>query len=78
MPKKRWSDLDERTRRLIEVGAAFEGVLKIVALVDLKRRPAREINGSKRKWATAITLVNSLGVLPVVYFLYGRRTDRHS
>jgi hypothetical protein len=71
--KKRWSDLPERTRRWIALATAVESVLKIAALVDLKRRPAGEINGEKWKWATAITLVNSFGLVPVGYFLYGRR-----
>lgn len=73
MRKKRWSDLSPRTRRLIVVGAAFEGVLKVSALVDLKKRPAAAVNGSKRKWAVAIALVNSVGAVPVAYFLFGRR-----
>jgi hypothetical protein len=73
MPKRRWSELSERTRRLIILGAAFEGVLKVLALIDLKRRPAAEIRGSKAKWAAAVVLVNSVGTLPIAYFLCGRR-----
>ena len=45
--KKRWSELSEGARRLVVLGAVFEGVLKIMALIDLKRRPASEIRGSK-------------------------------
>jgi hypothetical protein len=74
MPKRRWSDLSERTRKLIILGAAFEGVLKTLALIDLRRRPADEIRGSKAKWATAVVLVNSVGAVPLAYFLHGRRT----
>ena len=70
---RRWSDLSERTRRWIVIGAAVEGVLKIVALVDLRRRPAGEIRGRKGIWATVITLANSAGLVPVGYFLFGRR-----
>jgi len=70
---KRWSDLDPRVRRLIVAGGAFEGVLKIVALVDLVRRPAAEVRGSKAGWAAAIVLINSLGAVPILYFRYGRR-----
>jgi hypothetical protein len=69
----RWSELSERTRRLIIAGAVIEGLLKIAALIDLKRRPAGEIRGSKRKWAAAIVLLNSLGAVPIAYFSYGRR-----
>jgi hypothetical protein len=73
MARKRWSDLSPRSRRLIVGGAAFEGVLKIAALVDIVRRPAGEIRGSKVKWAAAVVIVNSLGAVPIGYFLYGRR-----
>lgn len=76
MPKKRWSELSERTRRLIIAGAAFETVLKVVALVDLIRRPAGQVRGSKARWAAAVVLINSLGVVPIVYLVYGRHRDR--
>ena len=73
MARRRWSDLSERTRRLIVLGAVFEGVLKIAALRDIKRRPAAQIRGPKWAWATAVTLVNSVGGAPLAYFLFGRR-----
>ncbi len=73
MARRRWRDLSERSRRLIVVAGVLEGILKIAALVDLKRRPAAEIRGSKRAWASAVVLVNSLGAVPVAYFLLGRR-----
>lgn len=76
MRKQRWSDLSERTRKLIILGAAFEGVLKLWALIDLKRRPANEIRGSKARWAIAVVLVNSVGAVPIAYFLRGRRTGQ--
>jgi hypothetical protein len=71
--KKRWSDLSEGTRRVIVVVGALEAMLKAAALADLARRPARSVRGSKLRWATAIVLVNSVGVVPLAYFLYGRR-----
>jgi hypothetical protein len=70
---RRWSDLSERDRRLVVVGAVLEGALKIAALIDLKRRPATEIRGRKWIWATVVTLVNSVGVVPLAYLLFGRR-----
>jgi hypothetical protein len=72
-PRRRWSELSDRTRRWILIGAAVEGVLKVVALIDLVRRPADEIRGSKKAWATAIVLVNSVGAAPLAYLLGGRR-----
>lgn len=71
--KRRWSDLSKRTRRLIVTTAIVEGVLKVAALVDLKRRPADQIRGRKRWWAVLIILVNSVGLVPVSYFVLGRR-----
>jgi hypothetical protein len=73
MARRRWSDLSERSRRLILVGAVVEGALKIAALVDLVRRPAGEVRGRKWVWAVALVLVNSLGALPLGYFRFGRR-----
>jgi hypothetical protein len=73
--KDRWDELSLRTRRLILVGGIIEGALKIAALVDLARRPADEVRGSKAKWAAAVVVVNSSGALPVYYFIHGRRTS---
>lgn len=70
---KRWQDLDPGVRRLILVCGAFEAVLKVAALVDLARRPAAQVRGSKARWAVAIVLVNSVGAVPLAYFRYGRR-----
>ena len=73
MVKKKWNELSSRTRRLIIAGGVFEGALKVAALIDLARRPAREVRGSKLRWALAVTLINSVGAVPVAYFAYGRR-----
>jgi len=70
---KRWSELDGRTRRLLIAGAVFEGSLKLAALIDLARRPAADVRGSKVKWALAIVLINSVGAVPITYFVRGRR-----
>jgi hypothetical protein len=71
--KKRWNELSQRTRRLIITGGVFEAVLKVAALVDLTRQPANAIRGSKPRWAAAIVLTNSIGAVPIAYFLHGRR-----
>ena len=73
MRAKQWNDLEPRTRRLIVVAAAIEGVLKIAALLDLVRRPSSEARGSKAGWAAAVALVNALGAVPIAYFVWGRR-----
>jgi hypothetical protein len=73
MARRRWGDLDERTRRLIVAGGAVEGVLKAVALADLRRRPASEVRGRKLVWGLAIGLAGSAGTVPLAYLLFGRR-----
>ena len=73
MARTTWQELSPRTRRLIIISGAVDGTLKVAALVDLARRPAADINGSKAAWAVALTQVNSAGALPIAYFTYGRR-----
>jgi hypothetical protein len=71
--RTRWHDLSPRSRRVIIVGGALDGALKVAALADLARRPAAEVRGSKAWWAVAITLINSVGAVPLAYFVYGRQ-----
>ena len=71
--RRRWSDLDEGTRRFIVVAGAIEVVLKTAALTDLARRPASQVRGRKWVWAVVLVLVNSVGGAPLAYFLFGRR-----
>jgi hypothetical protein len=70
---RRWSDLDEGTRRFLVVGGTVEGLLKIAALTDLARRPASQVRGRKWVWATVLVLVNAAGGVPLAYFRFGRR-----
>ena len=74
--RQQWSDLDERTRKLIISVAVVEGILKLAALIDIKRRPASQIRGRKWMWASVVTIVSSAGVIPISYFLFGRRQDQ--
>ena len=75
MAKKKWNELSPRARRFIIIGGSFEGVLKVAALIDLVRRPAAQIRGSKARWAAALVLINSVGAVPIAYFLRGRRSE---
>ena len=43
--------LDESTRKLIITVAVAEGILKVAALIDIKRRPASRIRGPTCLWA---------------------------
>jgi hypothetical protein len=71
---RRWNDLSTRGRQLIIAVAVAEAGLKAAVLVDLKRRPASQVRGSRRMWAAAM-LVNSAGLIPLSYFAFGRRRD---
>ncbi len=68
---KWWRELDRRQRGFLVVGAAVEGALKVAMLTDLKRRPQSQVRGPKWAWAAA-TVINSAGLIPVTYFVYGR------
>jgi Phospholipase_D-nuclease N-terminal len=68
--KKKWSELSARSRGLIIVTGVVEVALLVATLLDLKRRPADQINGSKRMW-TGLAFVNIVG--PIAYFTLGRR-----
>jgi type II secretory pathway component PulM len=74
---RRWRDLSPRTRKLIMVGGTFDGLLKIAALVDLWRRRSDQVRGRKWAWATALVFVNSVGGVPIAYFVGGRRRSDH-
>jgi hypothetical protein len=74
--RRQWSDLSNRTRRLLITAAVAEGILKVAALIDIKRRPASQIRGRKWMWATVVAVVSSAGVVPIAYFVLGRRPPR--
>ncbi len=71
--RKQWSDLSHRTRRLLVTAAVAEGILKVAALIDIKRRPSSQIRGPKWMWAAVVAVVSSAGVVPISYFMFGRR-----
>jgi hypothetical protein len=71
--KRKWSDLSDRSRKLIITVAVAEGILKVAALIDIKHRPASQIRGPKWLWAPVVAVVNSAGVVPISYFVFGRR-----
>lgn len=68
--KKKWSERSRRSRGLIVATGVVEVVLLVATLIDIKRRPASQINGSKRMW-TLLAFINIVG--PMAYFAFGRR-----
>ncbi|TWD82751.1 hypothetical protein FB561_3891 [Kribbella amoyensis] len=73
MGRKAWGELSPQEQKLAVAGGAVDGVLRLIALVDLKRRSAGEVRGSRGVWAISVGLVNSMGLVPIAYFLFGRR-----
>lgn len=73
--KKRWSELSPVTRAGIVTGAVLDVGLKCWALADLVNRPQGQVKGSKTAWAIALTIVNSVGVLPSTYLVWARKPD---
>jgi hypothetical protein len=70
--KKRWSDLSPRQQRAIIAAGVVQNALLVAALIDLRRRPAEQVKGSKRLWV-AVSFVNFIG--PIAYFVFGRKRD---
>jgi hypothetical protein len=68
--KKRWSDLSTEQRIGVIALGTFQVSLQIAALVDIRRRPAKQIKGRKATWV-AISFINTFG--PLAYFKFGRR-----
>ena len=64
---------DLRDPKTIAVIGAMLGLLA-VALIDIKRRPASQIRGSKGMWTTVSILNWVIG--PIAYFTFGRRRQR--
>lgn len=69
----KWAELSPRQQRLVVAWAVVESVLKAVALADLARRPAAQVRGPKPLWGIVLSVSNSLGAAPLIYWFYGRR-----
>jgi hypothetical protein len=70
MPMSR-QDLSPVQRRLIIGFAVAEAAAKAAMLVDLKRRRPDQVRGRRWLWASTV-LINSAGIVPATYFLFGR------
>ncbi|BDB60495.1 MAG: PLDc N-terminal domain-containing protein [Rhodococcus sp. (in: high G+C Gram-positive bacteria)] len=70
LSKKKFAELSRPQQALVVLLAVVQLSLAITAWVDLARRPADKINGSKLRWALTIA-VNFFG--PIRYFRKGRR-----
>lgn len=71
MATMKWRDLSRRQRAAVITLTSVQLSLAVSAWADLASRSAKEVNGSKAKWA-AVIAVNFIG--PVLYFTKGRRS----
>jgi hypothetical protein len=70
LTKKQWSDLSPQKRATISIVGLVQVALLAAALIDIRRRPAEQIKGSKKLW-TLVAFINFVG--PISYFVFGRK-----
>ena len=70
LTKKQWSDLSPQKRAIFSITGLVQVALLVAALIDLRRRPAEQIKGSKKLW-TLVAFINFVG--PIAYFVLGRK-----
>ncbi|GEE04055.1 hypothetical protein nbrc107696_45010 [Gordonia spumicola] len=73
MAKKKWNQLTPGQKGVIIGTAAVDAALRVWAGSDLASRRPDEVNGPKWLWGAGLSLVNTAGVLPVLYLVKGRR-----
>ncbi len=70
MTTRRWAELTVAQRVTTLVLGAVQLALFGAAQIDIRRRPAGEIRGSKWLW-TGLAFINFAG--PIAYFIFGRK-----
>lgn len=71
--RQQWDQLSPARRKLVVAVGVVDAGMRAWALLDLKNRPADEVNGPKAVWALALSVVSSAGMLPAAYLVLGRR-----
>ena len=72
-PRKRWDEFTPSQQQGIVAAVIVTGVWQLVMLIDLWRRPAACIRGSKRAWFLA-SFARPFG--QIAYYAWGRRSPR--
>ncbi len=72
-PREQWERMSAAERGGFVALATVDLALRAWALVDLARRPEEQVHGRKWWWGAGLSVVNSAGVLPASYLLWGRR-----
>ncbi|MCB0253668.1 MAG: PLDc N-terminal domain-containing protein [Anaerolineae bacterium] len=70
MKQRNWAELSAWQKGLLGLVGLIQILLLAAALLDLRRRPAEQVRGSKKLW-TLVAFINYVG--PLAYFLVGRK-----
>ena len=68
--RKPWGDMTTTQQAGLVLMGVIQIALLAAALIDIRRRSADELNGSKRLWTLA-AFVNFIG--PLAYSIFGRK-----
>ena len=68
--RKPWGEMTSTQQAGLVLMGVIQVALLAAALIDIRRRSADELNGSKRFWTLA-AFVNFIG--PLAYFIFGRK-----
>jgi hypothetical protein len=72
-PREQWQQMTSAQRGGFIGVASLDVALRVWSLVDLAKRPAEDVHGPKWLWGVGLAVVNSAGMLPATYLLWGRR-----
>ncbi len=70
--RRQWSDLSLTQRVTTIILGIVQFALLGAAQIDIRRRSADQIRGSKALW-TALAFINWIG--PIAYFVFGRKRE---
>lgn len=70
MTRRPWGELSKGRQVSVVIGAIIQVSLLVIALMDIKRRPAGLIRGGKALWV-GLSFINYVG--PLAYFVIGRK-----
>lgn len=68
-----WGEMSTARKAAMVAQGTAQIALLGAALVDIHRRPAEAIKGSKKVW-TGVAFMNFLGIGPLAYFALGRES----
>lgn len=71
--KTKWKDMSGGAKAAVISVAAFDAGMRLWAGRDLAERKKDQVNGPKWLWGAGMSVISSMGVLPAIYLLVGRK-----